>query len=392
MKVIIYTHSFAPQIGGVETYAMLLAEGLSRRIPAAEGSEALEVKVVTPTLAGGYDDSRLPFRVVRQPRLRVLVDLLLESDVVQLAGPCLLPLFLAWAMRRPVVVEQHGYQAACPNGLLFYDPNRTICPGHFLARRYLECLHCNEASVGRAKSLQMLLLTFPRRWLCRAASVNAPISHHVLKRLELPKARVIYYGIREPFTKTSAPPAGVEGSNHPCFAYVGRLVKERGPHVLLEAARLLRSSHMAFCLKFIGDGPERARLEHLAESVDLRGRVSFTGFLREEALERALEGTSAVVLPSLMEETAGMAAMEQMMRGRPVIASDTGGLGEVVGDGGLKFAPGDAFALAECLRRVIDEPETVRELCKRARGRALKLFQQKRMVQEHLDLYAELVR
>ena len=392
MKVLIYTHGFAPEIGGVEMYAMLLAEGLSRSVPAAEGSEAPEVTVVTPTPAGGYGDSHLPFRVVRQPRLGALIELLLESDVVQLAGPCLLPLFLAWAMHRPVVVEQHGYQAACPNGLLFYEPNRTTCPGHFLARRYSECLRCNEVSVGWAKSLQMLLLTFSRRWLCHAASVNTPISHHLLKRLELPKARVIYYGIREPFGRISEPRAGAEASNHLCFTYVGRFVKERGAHVLLEAARLLQSSHVAFQLKFIGDGPERARLEDLAKSAGLGDRVSFTGVLRDQALERALEGTAAVVLPSLMEETAGMAAMEQMVRGRLVIVSNIGGLSEVVGDGGMKFAPGDAPALAECLRRVIDEPETVHDLCERARERALKLFQQKRMVQEHLDLYTDLIR
>jgi glycosyltransferase involved in cell wall biosynthesis len=97
-------------------------------------------------------------------------------------------------------------------------------------------------------------------------------------------------------------------------------------------------------------------------------------------------------MPSVWEETAGLAAIEHMMRGRLVIAADIGGLGEVVGDGGLKFPAADAGGLASCLQQVLDAPELGAKLGEKARQRALALFSQERMVAEHLDVYRQLVK
>src|SRR5437660_6758792 len=113
MRILIYAHSFAPKIGGAETYVMLLTEGLAAR------PEVRQVTVATPTPAGGFDDAPLPFRVVRRPSVRSLWRLVCQADVVLLAGPCLVPLAMARARHRPTAVEHHGYQAVCPNGLLF---------------------------------------------------------------------------------------------------------------------------------------------------------------------------------------------------------------------------------------------------------------------------------
>src|SRR6266513_1991198 len=191
MKVLIYTHPFAPIVGGVESHVLLLAQGLS----GLADSNTIDITVTTPTPAGDFDDSKLAFRVVRQPNLRDLVSLIWKTDVIQLVGPCFFPLLLGWILRKPVVVEHHGYPPVCPNGLLFHEPTKTVCPGHFLARRYSECLRCNAINEGWFNSLRMLLLTFPRRWLCQRVAANTPITVHVQKRLELPRSRVIYYGI-----------------------------------------------------------------------------------------------------------------------------------------------------------------------------------------------------
>jgi glycosyltransferase involved in cell wall biosynthesis len=175
------------------------------------------------------------------------------------------------------------------------------------------------------------------------------------------------------------------------YAYVGRLVSEKGLPILLLAASQLLEQGYNFRLKMIGDGPERANLETMVAGFGLQSCVGFTGQLQGDALHRALEEVSVVVMPSLWEETAGLAAIEQMMRGRMVIASNIGGLGEVVDGVGLKFAPGDAAGLASCLRRVLDDPGLVEVLGRKARQRALELFLQQRMVAEHLALYRELL-
>jgi glycosyltransferase involved in cell wall biosynthesis len=128
-------------------------------------------------------------------------------------------------------------------------------------------------------------------------------------------------------------------------------------------------------------------LENLVDSLGLEGRVSFLGSLTGKPLANELKAAAAVVMPSVWEETAGLSAIEQMMRGGTVIASDIGGLGEVVGEAGLRFPAGDVTGLASCLRRLLDDPGLTKTLGGKARERAQEFFSQERMVQEHLCLY-----
>ncbi len=391
MKVLIYTNPFAPTVGGAEKFVMLLAQGLSR-LSESKIDATVEVTVVTPTPADDFNDSELGFRIVRRPKFSELVRLVREADVVQIAGPCFLPLLLGWLLGRPVVIEHHGYPASCPNGLLFYEPTKTVCPGHFLARRYIECLRCNAVNVGWFKSLQMLLLTFPRRWLCGHVAANTPISMHVQRRLELPSSRVIYYGIPDAPSDVECQVFSPSNGSPLCFAYVGRLVSLKGLPLILEAAHTLQKEGYNFQLKFIGDGPEQAELKRLTEKLGLPERVQFTGFMTGTSFQAAMKDVAAVLMPSVWEETAGLAAIEQMMRGKLVIASDIGGLGEVVGDSGLRFPPGSTEALAQCMRSVLRHPEIIAERGGAARRRALDLFRVQRMVEEYLDLYSRLAR
>jgi glycosyltransferase involved in cell wall biosynthesis len=89
---------------------------------------------------------------------------------------------------------------------------------------------------------------------------------------------------------------------------------------------------------------------------------------------RALQDVTVVVMPSTWEELAGLAAIEQMMRGRLVIVADIGGLAEVLGDTGLNFPPGNAISLANCLRRVIENPSPIGAYGEKTRSRLYKCF------------------
>lgn len=397
LRLLIYTHNFAPLIGGAETYVMLLAQGIAHNAAqyqrVQKGSSAVvhtHVTVVTATPADGFDDSTLPFRVVRQPGLRRLWQLIREADMVQLAGPVFLPLLFGLVQRKPIAIEHHGYQACCPNGLLLYEPTKTACPGHFMARRYHKCVQCNTGTQGWVKSFLALVMTFPRRALCHFAAVNIPVSQNVQHRVRFVRSQVIYHGIPDP-EENATQEKGYILRDLLTFAYVGRLVSEKGLSLLLEAAHRLKEQGYTFHIKFVGDGPQRQHLEKITDAFGLRDQVTFTGFMTGENLAGVLEDAAAVVMPSIWEETAGLAAIEQMMRGRLVIASDIGGLGEIVGDAGLTFPMGDVEQLAACMQRVLDEPDVIQSLGQTARARALKLFHQDRMVAEHLAMYAELL-
>ena len=386
MKVLIYTHAFAPSTGGVETYVMLLAEGLSKLSAEKDGS--FEVTVATQTPAGNMDDTRMPYRIVRRPSQFVLAKLVRNADVIHAAGPAFPPLLLGRLFRKPVIVEHSGYQAICPNGMLLYGPERTLCPGHFMARRYRECVRCNTNDWGWGRSVRGLLLTFPRRWLCRRAARNVGPSRHIARRGALPNTEVISHGVPPP----AVLPVYVRNHGEPvCFAYVGRLVIEKGVPVLLQAACQLAQKGLDFRVRILGDGPERHNLENASHQLGLGNRVEFLGSVPMERVPEALGRADAIVMPSVWEDVAPLVAIEQMMRGKLVIASDIGGLGEEIADAGLTFPAGDVTALANCLKRVVERPETVAEFGKAARTRALELFNSDRMVQGHVSIYRKVM-
>jgi glycosyltransferase involved in cell wall biosynthesis len=390
-KVLIYGEYFLPVVGGVQTSMNLLAKGLVELNNGQDETgdpQQFEATIVTMSAADGMDDSIFPYRVIRRPRFWRLAKLIHDADVVHIAGPCLLPMAIAWLIGKPVVIEHHGYQAICHNGLLFREPSKTVCPGHFGQRKYGKCVHCASETMGLVGAIRTLVLTFPRAWLCKRVAANIAISDHVAVRLKLPRTRTVYYGIEE------SPNVRAEISSSPRnlvhVAYVGRLVTEKGPALLLEAAKYLADDGICFRLSFIGDGPERARLEKLASGLHLSSLSRFTGDLRGSQLEEAVAKVDLVVMPSLCEETAGLSAIEQMMRGRVVIVADIGGLGEVVGEAGLKFAPADSQALAACIRKVIDDPTLAVSLGSMALERATRLFKLGSMIKGHVSIYREI--
>src|SRR5208283_1449028 len=85
-QVLMYSHAFAPKIGGVETIVMSLAKGLAG-LKEPDGAAGARVTVITNTPRGRFDDESLPFQVVRQPSLRNLARLIRATDVIHLAGP-----------------------------------------------------------------------------------------------------------------------------------------------------------------------------------------------------------------------------------------------------------------------------------------------------------------
>jgi glycogen(starch) synthase len=391
VKLLIYSHYFTPSVGGVETIVTLLARKLSDAAKIPGVAEKLNVTVATQTLASTFDDRTLPFPVVRTPSFFELWRLIRSADIVHIAGPSLAPMLLAKLARTPYVVEHHGYQAICPNGVLIHQPDRAICPGHFQAHQYAACMRCQQYEMSSPRAVAKLLEMFPRLSLSRAANANIFITRHSLDRHRLPHSQVIYYGVESTEDNEAQQPPPLTRDKNPdlaCFAYVGRLVPEKGLDVLLRAATLLKADGLHFQIFLIGDGPERASLEAQIAANNLQDIVRVTGFLRGSALTDQMSRIDAVVMPSIWEETAGLAAIEQMMRGRLVIASDIGGLGEVVGNAGLKFPAGDAQRLADQMKKVIQNTEEVAALSKLAQDRAQSLFRADRMAAEHTATYS----
>ena len=381
MKLLIYSHFFAPSIGGVETIVLSLARGLAE-LRDANSAREFEIILVTQTPAASLDDSTLPFRVVRQPGYSQLWRLIRSSNVVHVAGPALAPLILGLLARKPVVVEHHGFQTICPNGQLFIEPQGAPCPGHFMAERHGECLRCNSGQ-GWLVSLKLWLLTFVRRFLCAQVAANIAPTHWLGGLLQLPRVTAIPHGLDAgQAVFRTAPPSGT-----PVIAFMGRLVTTKGVHLLLRAARILQVQNRRFELLIIGEGPERLAVEQFTRDSQLAARVRFAGRLDGDQLEAVLAQAAAVVVPSLGGEVFGLVVAENMMRCLPVIASDLGAFAEVLGHTGLTFRTGDAADLASALARLLDDSAGATLLGSLARQRVLHVYRRDYMIQSHARLY-----
>src|ERR1700735_1222390 len=363
MKLLIYARDWAPAVGGVQTIVKTLADGLADWY-GENSEEAIEVTLLTQPPAGGMNASELPYRVVRKPGVMDFIREMRRADVVHLAGPTLVPLIIGYLLRKPTIVEHHGFQAICPNGQLLYEPTQTPCPGYFMARQYGECIRCNS-KLGRLTSLKMWMLTFPRRWLSQRVTANIVPTSWLGSLLQLNRAKKILHGL----PRRAVAPEGGGGLSVPIFVFLGRLVSTKGVRVLIEAAGLLKAKNREFEVRIIGDGPERRELA--------------------KRVEENLSAATAVVMPSLGGEVFGLVAAENMQMGKLVIASDIGALSEVLGDAGMTFATGDAEHLARCMDAVIADPALAEQLGRKALRRIAEVFAADQMVDNHMRVYQE---
>lgn len=164
--------------------------------------------------------------------------------------------------------------------------------------------------------------------------------------------------------------------------FVGRLVERKGVHVLLDALALLRRDRpeLEVRLEVVGEGSMRAEWEARAAELGL-DRVRFSGMLAREALERRFAACDAFVLPAVRDakgdvEGLGVVLIEALLYGRPVIASASGGIVDIVRDGetGLLVPSGDPAALARAIERYADDPALARALAERGRERVVADF------------------
>ena len=147
---------------------------------------------------------------------------------------------------------------------------------------------------------------------------------------------------------------------------VGRFAPEKGHRYLIEALNLLSRQDIAWCCTFLGDGELETELRALAEKHGLSAQIKFPGFC--EDVFSVLLTADVFVLPSLHESSPN-ALIEAMGVGLPCIASDVGGIADLVEDGknGIRVPPQDPQALATSLHRVLTQPDFAKELGENAR-------------------------
>ena len=196
---------------------------------------------------------------------------------------------------------------------------------------------------------------------------------------------VIYPGID---TVSYYPDASVR-SVAPVFAYLGRLKRYKGVHLVIRAFAAMQ--HPTALLEIAGAGDYRANLERLAASLDLGSRVRFLGRIDEEEKLRLLRRAWALVFAS-PKEGWGITNLEAAACGTPVVASNSPGIRESVRDAetGFLVPHGDTRAMAAAMLQLAHDPLLVSSLGARAREFAT-TFTWERAAEE-TEAHLELVR
>jgi glycosyltransferase involved in cell wall biosynthesis len=201
---------------------------------------------------------------------------------------------------------------------------------------------------------------------------------------------VILNGIDLDRVRRSREAAGSRSSGHPALGTVCRLSQEKGLDVLLRAFSELRPHMPGLQLVIAGDGPERQELERLAAELGIEDCAQFVGV--RGAIGELLAGLDLFVLSS-RQEACPLALMEAMAAGCAVVATDVGGVREVVthGEDGWLVEPERPSELAAAMRRALEDSASASRLGQAARRTAATHFTLDRMVDETLSLYEMLL-
>jgi glycosyltransferase involved in cell wall biosynthesis len=178
------------------------------------------------------------------------------------------------------------------------------------------------------------------------------------------------------------------GADEILLVFVGRVVPIKRLDLLLRALAQARESEPRLRLAVVGDGEERPRLERQAAELGIAADLRFLGYRREL---RPLFAAADIAVLSSDNEGTPVSLIEAAAAGLPAVATDVGGVGEVVSEEtGLLVPQGDAAALAHALLRMAGDPQR-RESCGRAaRRRAIDRYGAERLLGDIDALYGEL--
>ncbi|HWW19434.1 MAG TPA: glycosyltransferase [Steroidobacteraceae bacterium] len=291
---------------------------------------------------------------------------------------------------KPDVV--HGHWAIPTGPALVYGSQKLRIPS-------VITMHGGDVYVNKAEGYD-----FPTRpyvkpvlhWTLTRASALTAISddcvHHALRAgASMEKIHLIMNGADlrrfSPSGETPDRPYG----NKMVFA-CRQLFPRKGIRYLIQAVARLRPQHPDIRLVLAGDGFERAELEALADKLGVGDITTFLGWVVNSDLPKYFRACAVSVIPSL-EEGFGIPAAEAMGCEVPVVATDAGGLPEVVANGetGFVVPKADANALAEAIGKLLTDSALAHRMGKAGRQRALERFDWMRSAERFEELYTSLL-
>ncbi len=207
----------------------------------------------------------------------------------------------------------------------------------------------------------------------------------------------IYYRRERPLRRERKSVFKYRQARHPSqtalvIGYVGRLVEEKGLEVLFLAASKLVGP---WTIQILGDGPDRERLEKMAQWLGISPRVTFDEKMPSTHVPHYFSGLDVFVLPSLTranwKEQFGRVLIEAMACDVIPVGARSGAIPEVIGDAGLTFAEGSVEELRAQLQCLVDDVALREELRGKGRRRVVENYTQGAVAQNTVKVYRQIL-
>jgi glycosyltransferase involved in cell wall biosynthesis len=352
-------------LGGSEKQVVLLAEGLLAR--------GIDTRVLLLFKGGPREDA---LRAAGVP----VVYLGFVADI----RPSMVPANIRAFVR--LVLHLRRFRPDVLHAFLFHS-YVTAAPAARLAG--IRVLVAGRRSLGDFKRGRRVLLAAERLatrmtdlLVANAEAVATDTLRH--ERVRPDKITTVYNGLPDSAFEPAVPAALATAA--PLILCIANLNPDKGHRFLLEAVARLRDRQRTCTLALVGDGRERRALEDQAARLAID--VRFLGHRTD--IESLLARADVVALPSLHEGMSN-AVMEAMAAGRPVVATDVGGTGELLDGRGILVPPSDSGALADGLAQVLGDAALAARLSARARDWSLEHLHVDAMVDRHVHIYRELM-
>jgi glycosyltransferase involved in cell wall biosynthesis len=172
--------------------------------------------------------------------------------------------------------------------------------------------------------------------------------------------------------------------------FVGRLVPQKGVEYLIRAVPLITQQHYGAKFIIAGDGWSRSHLESMAASIAGRDRVRFLGFISDSDRVELLMSADALVVPSIYEPF-GIVALEGMAAGVPIIASNVGGLSEIIDHDrtGVRVFNENPESIAWGVNRVLSDQGYSHWLTQNAKKKVEDVFSWKAVSKRTIEVYMQ---
>ena len=308
------------------------------------------------------------------------------DEAMEKAGATVLPVGSASPMRMLMRLEQAIRQEA-PD-IICTHHTRGLLTGYVAAKRHcLPIVHHEHGGAdyrqGIGRMAARIILPHVDRIICNSMYTQRSIASAYPGTTE--KLCHVHDPVEERIARNDRSVSRQElgfGDEDTVVGHVGGLIKQRDQATLIRAVARLREARVRAKLLMVGDGPERERLGRLAEESGLAGHVLFTGY--RDAGE--VLGAMDIYVNPCVDEGFGIAVVEAMLAGLPVVIARAGSHPELIRDGqsGFLYEAGDPEALAERILRLTENPEEAARTGMQARLHAATHFTSARFVSEYL--------